>query len=595
MGRSINSTGAGRWGFAVVLLLVASLAFLQALNSEKDLLSCLAAYALIALALILAFVTLKGRVAAALPILATAGFFGYVILRALLSPAPYTARADLSCSLAALLVYSLSSFYLSSSAQRIASICALLAFAVVHVLVSLIQAGLGENLIVVSSLEVVGHSSRGTGLFVNPDHLAGLLEVLGILGLSLACWSRWPSWAKVVIAYLAGVSYFGLILTGSRGGYWGSLFSLFVFALLSLITLRAGGTTVLVKIGGSSLFLAALVMVALWLFFQHSSSFRGAVENILTIDAGRLGLWRAALAQWKLQPLLGTGSGTYLFYGRQFRAEQNQLDPIDVHNDYLQLVAEYGLIGAAGFLFFFFVHLRHAWINFLWLGPARVGAGSVLSSDRLALTIGALGAVAAYVVHSAVDFNLHIPANALLLAFVFGLLANPGIVQANNQPLVRYGRLLSLSIALVLLIQCLRLIPGEYYAEQALIALRDEDPATAISRARTALTYERQNPNIFFRLGRAQAALANRNESPPARALLLEQALPAFEEANRLVPLDGTYPLERAIIYDRLGRFVEAEKMYELARARDPHSDTVEQMYRTHLQAWQNQKPLGSN
>ena len=38
---------------------------------------------------------------------------------------------------------------------------------------------------------------RASGLYVDPDHLAGLLEVLGILGLSVACWSRLPGWAKV--------------------------------------------------------------------------------------------------------------------------------------------------------------------------------------------------------------------------------------------------------------------------------------------------------------------------------------------------------------------------------------------------------------
>ena len=76
---------------------------------------------------------------------------------------------------------------------------------------------------------------------MDPDHLAGLLEVLGILGLSVACWSRLPGWAKVIVGYLTLNCYFGAALTGSRGGYVSIVFSLLIFAGLSAIVLRAGG------------------------------------------------------------------------------------------------------------------------------------------------------------------------------------------------------------------------------------------------------------------------------------------------------------------------------------------------------------------
>jgi O-antigen ligase len=109
-----------------------------------------------------------------------------------------------------------------------------------------------------------------------------------------------------------------------------------------------------------------------------------------------------------------------------------QSDPIDVHNDYLHLLCEYGAIGAAGFLLFLYAHLRHGLQSFIQFGPRRAARGASPLSNRLALNIGALCAVAAYIVHSTVDFNLHIPANALLLAFVFGLIANPDIKQTSE-------------------------------------------------------------------------------------------------------------------------------------------------------------------
>src|SRR5207237_6035523 len=89
--------------------------------------------------------------------------------------------------------------------------------------------------------------------------------------------------------------------------------------------------------------------------------------------------------------------------------------------------AAYGVVGAALFLFFLIAHLQNGWRNFQRLGPKRVVVSRNFLSTSLALNLGALGSVAAYIVHSFVDFNLHIPANVLLLAFVFGILANDGI------------------------------------------------------------------------------------------------------------------------------------------------------------------------
>ena len=83
------------------------------------------------------------------------------------------------------------------------------------------------------------------------DHLAGLLEIVGIFGLSISLWSRWPAWAKLMTGYATLVCYIGVILSGSRGGYLATVFSLVVFAILSLRIMRAAGSALSIRLAAA--------------------------------------------------------------------------------------------------------------------------------------------------------------------------------------------------------------------------------------------------------------------------------------------------------------------------------------------------------
>lgn len=585
------ATGAGFLTFA---LLLGALAFLQVLSSQKDLLPFLAAYAAIAVAILIA------AAAAPLPntgpcrwcLVSTVAFAGYVIVRALTSPVAYAARADLYLVLAALAVYALLVTSLNTPSQRIALIVALLVFALGHVVVGVTQAIRGGSLsLLIPALQTFEQSKadeRAAGLAVNPNQLAGTLEVLGALGLGIACWSRRPAWLRVCIGYLAASCYVGIALTGSRGGYISVGASVIVFALASLLVLAASGGRQLLKFAALGLIVSFLLGLGLWTLLQQNATLTSKLQNIAT-DPGRVDLWRAAIDQWKLQPWTGTGSGTYLFYGREFRQPTMQQDPVDVHNDYLHLLAEYGVAGAAAFLLFFFAHVRSGWHTFSALGRRRVAAGAPPLSDRLGLNIGALSAVAAYVVHSAVDYNLHLPANALLVAVVFGIVAAPGVVEARAE-LSAFRRLAPRFVvglvAAVLLVQCVRLLPGEYFADRARSALWNEDPQAAVDYALKALEYKRSNPHIYFYIGRALRAAAAELSESEERAPLYESAIAAFAKAQRLSPLDATYPFEQAVLYDMLGRFEEAERMFGNAKARDPRAHYITAEYNAHRELW---------
>jgi hypothetical protein len=361
------------------------------------------------------------------------------------------------------------------------------------------------------------------------------------------------------------------------------------FLVLSLLVAR--GTDRRSFLRQSALGVGA-VCVALALagaVLYKSSYLQERAGNIIDRKNMRLELWRAAVLQWEMRPFLGTGGGTYRFYGRQFRAVEVQNDPVDVHNDYLHLLAEYGIVGFAGFLLFLAVHVRRGVKGFRHFAESAKQSGMRPLSNRLALNIGALCALAAYLVHSALDFNLHIPANALLMAFVFGMLANPDIrvpAPKHNFSAAWWPRLAVGLASLGILVQGVRLLPGEYFSERARISLRDEDPAAAINFGRKALKYEQGNPELYFYLGRALLASGNLQSSAEARRADYQGAVESFLHAKKLAPLDGAYALNAAYTLDQLGEFAAAEEMYGAARERDPRALAVTELYNYHLYQW---------
>ena len=136
-------------------------------------------------------------------------------------------------------------------------------------------------------------------------------------------------------------------------------------------------------------------------------------------------------------------------------------------------------------------------------------------------------------VHSSVDFNLHIPANALLLAFVFGVLANPGrSLDPGSTAVPPRGcgwtdwlpRLALPALGIWMAVAGLPRLPGEYYCEKARIALRDghNAPCGELDYARQGLRANTRNgiPSLYFYLGQARQSLAGNGPDSPRGAVV---------------------------------------------------------------------------
>jgi len=85
-----------------------------------------------------------------------------------------------------------------------------------------------------------------------------------------------------------------------------------------------------------------------------------------------------------------------------------------VHNDYLQFLAELGVIGFAIAAFGVIIVLLSA------------ADGAFRNADAAShyIAIASLAALVAILIHSFTDYNLYIPANAMLLAWIAGIVAS---------------------------------------------------------------------------------------------------------------------------------------------------------------------------
>jgi len=120
--------------------------------------------------------------------------------------------------------------------------------------------------------------------------------------------------------------------------------------------------------------------------------------------ATRLNMDRDALKMFAQKPILGWGLGVFGEIYPQFSSFSSNLPVGMAHNDYLQVLAEMGLLGFAAVL----------WFLLRLFGSALKKLKHWPPDTNTAVTLAAMLGICGILVHSFVDFNLQIPANAAL-------------------------------------------------------------------------------------------------------------------------------------------------------------------------------------
>ena len=249
------------------------------------------------------------------------------------------------------------------------------------------------------------------GPYVNHNHYAGLMEMLVPLPLVFALTRRARGPRKVFAGVAATLMASTIFLSGSRGGMLAFITQMALLATV-VIWQQRGRRTVAATL---AIFVVFGVALLAWLgggeLSQRLTSIHS--ETRTEISGGtRLDIDRDALKMFARKPVSGWGLGVFPDIYPQFRSFHTNLFINEAHNDYLQLLVEMGGLGFATMLWFVWtVYSKSAKKLANWTEDTN---GAV----ALAVMLGVTGIL----VHSFVDFNLQVPANAALF-YVFCTLA----------------------------------------------------------------------------------------------------------------------------------------------------------------------------
>jgi tetratricopeptide (TPR) repeat protein len=276
---------------------------------------------------------------------------------------------------------------------------------------------------------------------------------------------------------------------------------------------------------------------------------------------------------WRDHFWWGVGPAHYDYCFREYRPQSIQLSPDRAHNDYLNLLADWGMAGGiivlAGMVTFG-AGLRKIWKH---VRPSENDFGRGLS-NRFAFFLGASAGLLALAVHSTVDFNLHIPANAILGVTLLALLSsNLRFATQRHWMSARLPVKMLATLALVAGVAYLSRQGWRRGHEAVWLARAEQSPVYSPAQTaylKKAFAVELMNFETAYNIGEAyriQSFDGGQNYEDLAKT-----AMQWYTRSMKLNPYDGYNYLRYGMCLDWLEKHDEAGPYFNRADALDPNS-----------------------
>lgn len=419
---------------------------------------------------------------------------------------------------------------------------------------------------------------RGSGSYICPDHCAGFLEMILPLGIFYALIGRFSHAFKVVLFYLSGLILLGIALTITRAAWVATGLSLLV-GLIVLIRQR--------NFRWRALVVLTVLLMAAMVFAQRNQETAKRFGLLHTtggkIFDSRFAFWTAGVKVWQENPWLGAGPDHFEYRFRPYRivAEGSHYDPQFVHNEYLQVLCDYGVAG--------FVIITAAWLLF-YLGAIRTWPFirrnsndlSPKTSNKSAFVLAGGVGLFAILIHSVVDFQFHVAANAFVAVTLMALVT--GYTRFATE---RYW--LGASLWLKILFSVVIAGGLVYLALQTERRARQYVALESASKRKSLVDYianlekahraEPENFETIYQLG--ETLRLKSWEGDPGFEALARRAMDWFTLAMKLNPYDPYPPARFGMCLDWLGRTSESQSYFDRALKLDPNNH-----YIVALQGW---------
>jgi len=439
------------------------------------------------------------------------------------------------------------------------------------------------------------------GILGNVNYFAEYLII--ILPLAISLFFVTSSKIKKILL-LIGILVMGssLMYTFTRSSYLGFGISLIFMFLLFLI---CRGKTFIKE--NKKIFILILVAILLigflfvipnpldkpgtYIYKIKARTSIPALKKAYTVGRRRA-IWELTLMMIKDHPLLGSGVGTFKYNTLSYQAkffEQGDNRSIyphgfakDVHNEYLQLGAELGIIGLGIFI----------WIMICYFYYACKILKETKDKYQQGMIIGLMGSILAVLIDAIFGFPLHLPATLVLFWLFLGIsmnIATENFISSgtkdNESKFIRkkvteekkikqtkinikrekgnldrvyqYKRIFGTIIILLLFpflsVTLARPFMAQIYLYYGNIEVRKGDEDKALNTYQKALKYDPYYGRAAYSVGKV---LKNKK--------LYDTAQKYFERAEKTYDIHAL-PLDLALVYYYQGRFDKAADKFEKA------------------------------
>jgi O-antigen ligase/tetratricopeptide (TPR) repeat protein len=420
--------------------------------------------------------------------------------------------------------------------------------------------------------------SHAIGLFAHYNAFASFLNGTVFFFLSYTFFGRNVA-ARWACALLSLGLIVTLVMSQSRGGWlsfvvggslWMVLLILFLkqrrSKLLGIISIAV----VLLGVGGivSSVWVVQRITEKRVEKYEENT---GRKVEAKVSDGGRVAFQQMGFEIFLDSPVVGGGARAFSYRAlEKWDPDTLELwmgDPEFAHNEFIQLLSDYGLVGFVLVLALLFIHGILGVINLV----SEDDRDSGLSIWQL----GAAGGLVAMLCQSYFSFIFHFPACVVLCAFQLAILASQSKEKPKNRPVFRFTELVigigGLGVAAALAFLGINFFKGYLLSKEAVQKLTAaesvEDVFTGLETLEKAgdRSWDPKSFEIVARRAMLEANTALQGNDPAVAEKFNLRAKAAFERSLELNPNFSAALAGLPRVEDALGNHAAAEEGHQKA------------------------------